>query len=458
MSSKGKRTSAKRTYHRRYYLSLLIFCYYRCHRSRETHDKRHREIAVLIDSIRLIDEKDGISTPVSGMRKKARKSDDLSPFDVLRDCDDVSVWEEEWQDDISVGDPKDLERACTPNAKESKRAKKLQKAEKKMAKSQSRVKVISSEDIARIAEAIHLNTRRTLSTKPQSRQNSDDLVSIKTVTENIGLVSHTSDHNRIPIRKDHGDTKRAAKPKGGGGGSGGGRPQAPTRHSHSADETEIKAILERLNIHPTTPLAPSGCSSRDRKSLVTKLQDAIRTDLTIIENEDRDTMMREAGYFRYVNRRTYNAMVRNNQIWDWVSGWKLEEVDEGEDGEEMEGRDGVGERKEKVVEDYGEDFEFEDEDEDEDEGKGKELRLVVRGVEGEEELEKECGVQHQDMTAAKAGTNEERDAGVKPNIYCSTTVAAAARPESAPTPENWDDPHVDTTYAITDLPSESLYN
>lgn len=40
-------------------------------------------------------------------------------------------------------------------------------------------------------------------------------------------------------------------------------------------------------------------------------------------------MMRMAGYWRYVNRRTYNAMVRNNQLWDWATGEKLEELDVG---------------------------------------------------------------------------------------------------------------------------------
>lgn len=38
-------------------------------------------------------------------------------------------------------------------------------------------------------------------------------------------------------------------------------------------------------------------------------------------------MMRMAGYWRYVNRRTYNAMVRHNQLWDWATGGKLEELD-----------------------------------------------------------------------------------------------------------------------------------
>lgn len=49
--------------------------------------------------------------------------------------------------------------------------------------------------------------------------------------------------------------------------------------------------------------------------------------------------MRMAGYWRYANRRTYNVMVRNNQLWDWTTGTKLEEVDEEEEEDDVSSMD-----------------------------------------------------------------------------------------------------------------------
>ena len=50
-------------------------------------------------------------------------------------------------------------------------------------------------------------------------------------------------------------------------------------------------------------------------------------------------MQRMAGYWRYVNKRTYNAMIRTNKLWDWSTGEKLPEVevDENDDLGEDDG-------------------------------------------------------------------------------------------------------------------------
>ena len=45
-------------------------------------------------------------------------------------------------------------------------------------------------------------------------------------------------------------------------------------------------------------------ASRERKSLDTKLRAAIHGDLVAFENDQVETMQRQAGYWRYVNRRT----------------------------------------------------------------------------------------------------------------------------------------------------------
>ncbi len=326
---------------------LLTRYYHRCRRSRETHDKRHREIAVLVEAILELDGTNGLSTPVSGTKRKARKSDDL--FDIARDVDEVSVHESDLLDNASVKDqdtaPPSL---CTPNLKGAKREQKLKKAERKMAKSQSRVKVIATEEISRIADVIHPRPPDgTLNAKIDFRRNSDDLLDSKLVAENIAYVSATSEHHNSRIRHDYG-AKKAAKSKA--------TPpaQTPTTPGPSGSDDETVGILGRLGVKIVVLTA-----SKERKGLIAKLQDAVCADLAVVDNEDRDTMMREAGYFRYVNRRTYNAMIRNNQIWDWVSGRKLEEVDEDDENEES-GQESVGDdvavAGERAVEDYADDF------------------------------------------------------------------------------------------------------
>ena len=46
-----------------------------------------------------------------------------------------------------------------------------------------------------------------------------------------------------------------------------------------------------------------------------------------------------AGYRRYANRRTYNQMVKNNELWDWAAGQKLPEIEEENELESNEEED-----------------------------------------------------------------------------------------------------------------------
>lgn len=69
-------------------------------------------------------------------------------------------------------------------------------------------------------------------------------------------------------------------------------------------------------------------AAKSRKVLDSKLRNAILKDLVALENEEAETMQRMAGYWRYANRRTYNQMVENNELWDWATGAKLQKVEE----------------------------------------------------------------------------------------------------------------------------------
>lgn len=98
---------------------------------------------------------------------------------------------------------------------------------------------------------------------------------------------------------------------------------------NAQEDPVIALILQQLDIAPSPPW-----STKERATMVKHLRSAIQDDAEKVDNENRDTMMRMAGYWRYVNRKTYNYMVRHNQIWDWVTGQKLEEVEEEEESEQ----------------------------------------------------------------------------------------------------------------------------
>ena len=110
------------------------------------------------------------------------------------------------------------------------------------------------------------------------------------------------------------------------------------------EEMDIDTVIQEFLKEFGIELAPTR-NPKERKSLLSKLQLAVRNDLIAHSNEQAETMVRMAGYWRYANRRTYNFMVRTNQVWDWETGEKLLEVeddddvieDDGEHGENMSG-------------------------------------------------------------------------------------------------------------------------
>ena len=91
------------------------------------------------------------------------------------------------------------------------------------------------------------------------------------------------------------------------------------------DDEILSLIFARLGISTSTQ---SSRANRVRKSLDAKLRAAILGDLVASENDQVEKMQRMAGYWRYTNKRTYNEMVRNNEIWDWATGQKLPEISE----------------------------------------------------------------------------------------------------------------------------------
>ncbi|MCJ1252357.1 hypothetical protein MMC24_000162 [Lignoscripta atroalba] len=308
-----------------------VLCHYllsacRCRKSLELHDKRHREIAGVVQRIHQLEETTDLSSasPLSCRKRKTRKSDELDMFKY-----DADMADEDGEEGTEVSttyedetDVKGLQSYSVQGQKST--TKKDKKAEKRAVKNRARVKVITTEDITRINEALH-PVRTQLGSKSSNTHSSvnDGLTNNSTIDNNIAF--NTSTFRYASLRQAI-HAKKLAKWNG---------VKTPT-DTLSQDDSVMEIILGNLLVSTTVQMA-----SKEGKALIAKLREAIQNDLTIAENEDRDTMMRMAGYWRYVNRRTYNYMVRNNELWDWSTGAKLEEIEEDDEvdepGSQLEG-------------------------------------------------------------------------------------------------------------------------
>ncbi|KAI4129690.1 MAG: hypothetical protein LQ347_003672 [Umbilicaria vellea] len=302
-------------------ISTRLLIYLSCRKSLELHDKRHREIAVFVQRIRRLDDAITISSPLSTKKRKTRKSENTERSSTATDCieEELVEGDAEWADSSTIyEDDIDFKRLCSSNAKENRSTKKSQRAEKKIAKNQMRVQIVSTEDIAQISQALHPFTASPIGETHAGRHENGDgqgLWNNSTIDANIAF--NTSTFRYASLRQNIA-VKKLAKAQGIG------TPKTPEENVSWQDDPQIVETVGRLNI----AVATCGPSSRKRKTLLSRLCHAIHSDLLIMENEDRDTMMRMAGYWRYVNRRTYNAMVRYNHLWDWATGAKLEEIEE----------------------------------------------------------------------------------------------------------------------------------
>ena len=185
-------------------------------------------------------------------------------------------------------------------------ARKAAKAERKSAKNQVLFNVISQEDLAIVQRALHPESEQQSSTV----SNGQGLADNRTIDENIAFNANTFKWGKL---RQGVHAKKTAKNNG--------RKQKP--NTPQQDNEILGPILVSLGIN--TRLSKAG---KERKSLDAKLRAAILGDLVAFENDQVETMQRMAGYWRYANRRTYNEMVRNNELWDWATGEKLPEIRE----------------------------------------------------------------------------------------------------------------------------------
>ncbi|WEW57399.1 hypothetical protein PRK78_002866 [Emydomyces testavorans] len=91
----------------------------------------------------------------------------------------------------------------------------------------------------------------------------------------------------------------------------------------------VQEVLDKLGIQPTRPK-----ENKERKALIYKMLNIIFLDLEYQANEARETLRRAAGYWRFVNKRAYLAMVENNKMISWETGEKINEEDLGSSDQE----------------------------------------------------------------------------------------------------------------------------
>lgn len=184
---------------------------------------------------------------------------------------------------------------------------------RKAAKNQTRFSVITTEEMDSVQEALHPEAREAAERAGQV-PNGQGLADNETIDQNIVFNSHTFKYGSL---RQGIHEKKIAKANA---------PRIPDPKTPEEERALLEPMLANLGIR-TRVFRPT----KERKNLFARLQTTIVGDLEAFENEQAETMIRMAGYWRYVNRRTYNQMVRNNELWDWATGQKLPEVEEESD-------------------------------------------------------------------------------------------------------------------------------
>lgn len=255
----------------------------------------------LIHSIYQLDH--GLEEPITATRgRRSQRNANQGPSNTVQGREDDLAPEQAVQRGLSS----DIE-AVTGNQK------KIAKAARKTAKHQSVIKVVTEAELKHLNNVLHPEHVFNAS---QSRENRQGLTNNATIDANIAYNASTS--KRIVVSKRALNATKQAQRKDG---------VTQNNNSPHPDPSWLDSILRKLSVDPCPTHA-----SKLRKSLDVQLRNAITYDIEVLAKEEEQTMIRMAGYWRYANRRTYNAMIRNNQLWDWSTGEKLPEIEEEADG------------------------------------------------------------------------------------------------------------------------------
>lgn len=253
---------------------------------------------------------------MNNRKSKSRKSDVFDAFQIPLVQEKIHE-EGEWADSSTLNeDESDFTSSEKPGLKENCAPRMLTKAEKKRARRSGLVQVITPKLLKTIDAILHPGNHPLDNKENKQSDGCDATLFNKIIEDNIAFKAHCF---KPSFMRQSVHDKKVLK------GNGIGKAALP---KNAQEDPQITLLLNHLSISTAHSHA-----SRERTALVKQLRSAIQDDAEKVENENRDTMMRMAGYWRYVNRKTYNFMVRQNQIWDWATGQKLEEIEEEDESE-----------------------------------------------------------------------------------------------------------------------------
>ena len=280
-----------------------------CHKCIELHDKRHREIVTIIQTIQRLDAGTNLeSSPLRDKNRKNRRKNkdilDSQSCPINNDPDRDLDWDDSSSSTLVQEEPEDGKQLWNGEGRRSARD------TRKAARYQTRFQLITKEELDNVQQTLHPKISEAAERADQV-PNGQGLAENKIIDQNITFNTHTFKYSSL--RQGIHDKKITKA--------------SEARFSNTKTPAEESAILEpmlvALGVQSHIPKA-----SKERKNLIAKLRATIISDIEALENEQAETMKRMAGYWRYVNRHTYNQMVRNNEIWDWATGQKLPELEE----------------------------------------------------------------------------------------------------------------------------------
>ncbi|PGH11747.1 hypothetical protein AJ80_07008 [Polytolypa hystricis UAMH7299] len=268
-----------------------------CHMSKEQHDKRHKEIASLIQSLHRIDQEEDVpSTPTTPVFRQ--NNDNNMPF-INRNPDvdgDIQM-----SDGSSEGnDTAVVQIRQTPSMRRQDRQR--AKIDKSNAKALNRKNIglfqtlITPRNlIEKVGEIIH-----------------GDLIVLPTMTleegDEIldGIIQMYEDFDNEVVQKNPGlkGQKR--------------RTSDPRDSINKLELSLIREIMVELGVRPSN----TKCS-KERNRVVARVADAIYADIEQVSNEAREIKKRKAAYFAFAGERAKQAIVHNNKITNWETGEKL---------------------------------------------------------------------------------------------------------------------------------------
>ena len=184
-------------------------------------------------------------------------------------------------------------------------------------RNQARFDALKEQEIHRVERVLH--------PKSASRERSIDTADpLKSPTIKNNLAFNPSTFKYESLRTDV-HTKKVQKNNG----------SRTTPESERSQSQDVETFIEQLGVDVRRVKSVS----KEQRSLLTELYEAIKQDLECVANDEKEFMKRMAGYWRYVCRRTYNHMVQRNEIWDWETGAKLEPLNMDEDDNTAEAGD-----------------------------------------------------------------------------------------------------------------------